>query len=412
MTELSILQIAHDHPDWTPGGTAILARDLARAFDARPGTRAAFLACATDLTRPGDAPGALGTAGADHTLRTGAYDRFMMRRLDGGDWRASLARLLRATRPDIIHLHGLDRLGAEALPALRRLAPRARLVLTLHDYQLLCPNDGLMLRLDEETRCARATPEGCARCFPAIPAPRHALRAAHLRALVAQADAVIAPSGFLRDRLVDWGLSPARITLIGNAVPDAPRMIAPLRERPNRFAFLGTIARHKGVLTLLDAAAELRGQDIHLALRGGLNWPAPEFRDAFAAALAAAAPVARHLGRYDRADVPAAMAAADWIVTPSLWWENAPLVILEARRAGRPVIASDIGGMREMVRDGVDGLLVPPGDTRALAEAMARAGADPALHARLAAAARPRDFATFLEDHMRLYSDLRAKAAA
>ena len=412
MTGLSILQIAHDHPDWTPGGTAILARDLARALDARPGTRAAFLACATDLTRPGDAPGALGAMGEDHTLRTGAYDRFMMRRLDGGDWRASLRRLLNATRPDIIHLHGLDRLGAEALPALRHLAPRARLVLTLHDYQVICANDGLMLNPADGTRCGGATPDGCAHCFPAISAPRHALRAAHLRAIIAQADAVIAPSAFLRDRLIDWGLPGGRIRLIANAVPDAPAGASVPRERPNRFAFLGTIAPHKGVLTLLDAAARLRGADIHLALRGGMNWPEPEFRAAFETALAAAAPVARHLGRYDRAEVPAAMAAADWIVVPSVWWENAPLVILETRRAGRPVIASDIGGMREMVRDGVDGLLAPPGDAHALAETMARAAAAPALWSLLAGAARHRDFATFLEEHMRLYSDLRAKAAA
>lgn len=412
MTGLSVLQIAHDHPDWTPGGTAILARDLARALGARPGLRAAFLACATDLTRPADAPGALGATGQDHTLRTGAYDRFMMRRLDGDAWRASLARLIGATRPDIIHLHGLDRLGAEALPLLRRLAPRARIALTLHDYQVICANDGLMLSPGEDLRCAGAAPEACARCFPAIPAARHALRAAHLRAIIAGADAVIAPSAFLRDRLADWGVPPARLTLIANAVPDAPALPAPPRERPNRFAFLGTVARHKGVFTLLDAAARLRGEDIHLALHGGMNWPAPEIQAAFAAALAGAAPVARHLGRYDRADVPAAMAGADWIVVPSIWWENAPLVILEARRAGRPVIASDLGGLREMVRDGVDGLLVPPGDPQALAETMARAAADPALWSRLAGAAHHREFGTFLEDHMRLYSDLRAKAAA
>jgi glycosyltransferase involved in cell wall biosynthesis len=412
MRELSVLQIAHDHPDWTPGGTAILARDLARALDARPGSRAAFLACATDLTRPGDAPGALGVEGVDHTLRTGAYDRFMMRRLDGTAWVESLGRLIGATRPDVIHLHGLDRLGAEILPALRRLAPRAGIVVTLHDYQVICANDGLMTTTPDHRLCGGATPASCARCLPNLPAARHALRRAHLLALLETADAIIAPSAFLRARLIVWGLPADRITLVANAVPDAPRAASTVRKLPNRFAFLGTIARHKGVLTLLDAATRLRAADLRVTLRGGLNWPEPAFRDAFDAALAAAHPVAQHLGRYDRAEVPRAMAAADWIVVPSLWWENAPLVILEARRAGRPVIASDIGGMREMVRHGVDGLLVPTGDAAALAETMAAAAADPALWSRLAGGGVHRDFETFLEDHMRLYSNLRAKAAA
>ena len=53
------------------------------------------------------------------------------------------------------------------------------------------------------------------------------------------------------------------------------------------------------------------------------------------------------------------MAEVDWVVVPSIWWENAPLVIQEAFRHRRPVICGDIGGMAEMVRDGVDGLHAP-----------------------------------------------------
>ncbi len=65
-----------------------------------------------------------------------------MLRQDGTDWVASMGRLLDGFRPDVVHLHGLDRIGAEVLAVIRRLAPRARIVLTLHDYQTLCPNDG------------------------------------------------------------------------------------------------------------------------------------------------------------------------------------------------------------------------------------------------------------------------------
>lgn len=105
------------------------------------------------------------------------------------------------------------------------------------------------------------------------------------------------------------------------------------------------------------------------------------------------------------------MARADWVVVPSLWWENAPLVIEEARAAGRPVIASGIGGMAERVADGVDGLHVPPGDAAALAETM-RAATDPALWRRLAGVALPADHAAFTDAHLALYRDLLARVPA
>lgn len=100
------------------------------------------------------------------------------------------------------------------------------------------------------------------------------------------------------------------------------------------------------------------------------------------------------------------MADVDWVVVPSLWWENAPLVILEAQAAGRPVIASGIGGMAEMVKDGETGLLVPPGDAAALAEALRTAAGDADLWARLAAAQPRTSHERFVDAHLDLYRSL------
>jgi hypothetical protein len=71
------------------------------------------------------------------------------------------------------------------------------------------------------------------------------------------------------------------------------------------------------------------------------------------------------------------MGDVDWVVVPSVWWENSPLVIQEAFQRGRPVICSDIGGMAEKVADGVDGLHFRAGDPEALAATIARAATDP-----------------------------------
>ena len=415
MSALRILQIAHDHPQWTPGGSEIIARDLARALDARPGVRARLLVAATSLQRPDLAPGALGTLGDDFVIRTGAYDRFTMTRLDGTGWLDSLTRVLDAVDPDIIHLHGVDRLGAEILPALRRLAPDSRIVLTLHDYQLICPNDGLLLTTGGD-RCQGASPDSCRRCFPDQGAARHALRRAQLKAQLAVVDALVAPSRFLGERFLDWGIAAERIRLIPNAVAvSAPEAAPPgvTRPRADRFAFFGNIAPHKGVLTLLGAAARLRssGDELRVALHGGLGWTEAGFRSAFAAALEAAHPVAAHLGSYHRSEVIGLMRTADWIVVPSVWWENAPLVIEEARRAGRPVICAGIGGMAEAVADTITGLHFPAGDAAALAETM-RTATDPELWARLAASSRPADHGGFVETHMALYQSLLERVPA
>ena len=144
----------------------------------------------------------------------------------------------------------------------------------------------------------------------------------------------------------------------------------------------------------------------------GSAGPTPTFRAEFDAKLRAAEPLAQHLGPYDRAEVAGLMHGVDWVVVPSIWWENAPLVIHEARAAGRPVICSGIGGMAELVQDGVTGLHVPPGDAAALAEAMELAATDPGRWDRMAGAARPASHAAFVDAHLGLYHALRDRVAA
>lgn len=414
---MRILSIVHDHANWTTGGTEIAAEALARGLSELPGVDVRTLAVATRLHRPDAIPGRLGAEGRDHVLCTGSYDRFSMLRHDGTDWIASLGRVLDAVRPQIVHLHGVDRIGAEAVPALRRLAPRARVVLTLHDYQLICPNDGLMLTRPEASRCTGANPDRCRRCFPEIGAARHALRRAHLLALLAGVHRFVAPSRFLRDRFVAWGLAPERIAVIPNATNLGPRRRTSSiggRDRPNRFAFFGNLSPHKGVLVLLEAARRLKiaGAAVEIAVHGGFGHAGPAFRDEVMAAVAAADPVARFLGPYDRDDVLGHMQRSDWVVVPSLWWENAPLTLAEARAAARPVIVSGHGGLAELVRDGIDGLHVPAGDPLALADALARAAGDAALWRRLATAGRATRFEDHVTAHAALFESLFERVAA
>lgn len=422
MTALRVLQIVHDHPHWTSGGTEHVAKDLSEALNARQDVEAHLLCAATRLQREQTA--AMDVLGYDSVTWVGAYDRFMMSRLDAGTWAPSLRRTLAAIRPDIVHFHSLDRLGIETVAFVRAVAPRARIVVTLHDYQLICANDGLMLTTTEGARCAGASPDRCRRCFPEQSAERFALRRAYFIANLAHVDLFIAPSRFLHDKFVSWGLERERIRVVRNATPASPvkEQLSPpdlvddgtqLVRRRNRFAYFGAIAPHKGVMVLLDAARRLASQqaDVTLSIHGALGWGGADVADRFAAAVDAAWPVATHFGPYDRADAQTLIRRADWVIAPSIWWENAPLVVLEAQRARRPVICSGAGGVAEMVRDGVDGLHVPPGDPAALAETM-RMATDPKLWSRVAAAIpEPPDLEAFASAHLDLYEDLLERAA-
>lgn len=88
-------------------------------------------------------------------------------------------------------------------------------------------------------------------------------------------------------------------------------------------------------------------------------------------------------GRYDQEELPRLMANIDWVVVPSIWWENSPLVIQEAFQHGRPVICSNVGGMAEKVTDGVNGLHFRVGDPNDLARTIHRAATTAGLWERL-----------------------------
>jgi glycosyltransferase involved in cell wall biosynthesis len=126
---------------------------------------------------------------------------------------------------------------------------------------------------------------------------------------------------------------------------------------------------------LLEAARLLelaQRRDIIVEIHGdGSNQP-PEFQEEFAAAVGKAGSNVRLYGRYDETQVDELMHGVDVVVVPSIWWENSPVVIEEALRNGRPVICSNIGGMAEAVRDGLDGFHFPVGNATALARLIER----------------------------------------
>jgi len=187
------------------------------------------------------------------------------------------------------------------------------------------------------------------------------------------------------------GPHPERIRIIPNGVDVdlfASATPADLGEGPGpTLLFVNRLDPRKGFRVAIEAFARLAPD--HPTLRLVVAGDGTE-RGAVGGLPPALRPRVRMLGAVPHDDLPPYHAAADVFVGPALGRESFGIVLVEAMAAGLPVVASDIDGWREVVRDGVDAILVPPGDPAALAEAVRSVLGDPALAARLAAAGRVR----------------------
>ena len=200
---------------------------------------------------------------------------------------------------------------------------------------------------------------------------------------------VYCPSEYLRLLLLEWGVDPARTAVLPNPAP-APPAFGDRDEIRRRFglegvalAFAGRLTAQKSLPLLLEAVARVEGVVLAIAGEG------PE--------LGAVEAGVRRLGLDDRVRLLGPLSrdgvlelfhAADGTVLSS-GWENFPHSVVESLAVGTPVVATAVGGVAEVVHDGENGLLVPPGDPAALAAAIERFAGDEELRRRLRAAAAP-----------------------
>lgn len=434
----SVLVMTHSHPKLTRGGAEISADALFRGFRAR-GMRSWFLG----VGGPGLEP-RLGVCltqpyGADDYLYSPAaqFDYFKFANPDA-QFPAALAELVGALRPDIVHAHHYTRFGVECFSVIKRASPATRIVLSLHEYLAICHNNGQMVKTGSRRLCAQATPADCAQCFPQFAARDFFLRARYIQIFLDDVDLFLSPSRFLAARYVAWGVPEAKIMVLENMPPRDEgaadtRGIAPFAAdlllglslpagesarragkpvaglaRRLRFGFFGQLSPMKGLPLLIEAAGILQGAGVNsprIEVFGDHANQPLDYQAEVKAALAEAGPNVVFHGRYENADVRRLMARMDAVIVPSIWWENSPLVIQEALSCGKPVICSNIGGMAEKVRDGIDGLHFEAGQARHLAEILDGLARQPEVLDRIAATvARPPDTAASLDAHLAAYA--------
>ncbi len=354
-----ILIASHGHPAVAHGGAEAAAYAQFQAVSATPGTEAFFLGAqrgrrqavvGAPITQPFE-------NAREYLYTGGAFDVLRLANRDP-DFPAAFMALLAMLRPDVLHLHHVLEFGIEAPYLARRVLPDVRIVLTLHEYILICHHHGQMVKRPCRALCVRAGPDECAACFPELTAADFALRTVYLLRFLALVDEFIAPSQFLAARMIEWGLPAERVRVEANVV--TPRRVdAPARRTraagPLVVGYFGQISALKGVDVLLDAAAllyEAGRRDIEFAIFGSPARQPAGLLDDLPARLAARLPNVRVRGAYVPEQVDGLMAGVDVVCVPSVWWENAPTVMAEARRNGVPVVCSDLGGMAEMAGEG------------------------------------------------------------
>lgn len=363
MSNHRVLVLAHGHPDFNLGGGEIAAYNLFKAFKNNPDVEKAWFIGRVD--RGNGATGAFSTRREDEYLwEQSLGDSFLIKAANPYSVWHSFRAMIRALKPTKVYAHHYFHLGLEYFRIIKQELPDAELIVTLHEYMAICHQQGQMVKAGTNKLCTESSIDDCHRCIPSFSREQFWLREQFIKNHFEFADHFVSPSEFLRQRYIAWGIDPNKITVIENGqdecLPAPPRPItSPYR---NRFGFFGQINQFKGADLLLEAISRLSSKErkkLVVEFHGAnLEHQSHEFqrriKDMMDPLIAEGC--VRWAGPYQASQLKNRMSKVDWVIVPSIWWENSPMVIQEAFIYGRPVICANIGGMAEKVKDGVDGL--------------------------------------------------------
>lgn len=316
---------------------------------------------------------------------------------------AKFTELLDRIQPDVVHIHHLLFLSCGMVGEIKKRS--IPIVYTLHDYWLIC-HRGQLIK-DDLTICKGDSIAECKNCLKYLlsirkhsmylyrilkrripPFSLELLKRLHLALArpkpsselkkwkddlgeaCSKIDLFIAPSRFIRNRFINRGFSEDTILYFPLGFDSQNFAFIPkTKSKLLRFGFMGTLLPVKGVGFLISTFKKIKNRNIKLSIYGKL-FPFTGFESYpnLLKKMVKSDNRIELMGGYDNKDIGQILANIDVLIVPSLWLENAPLVIQEAFLAKTPVIASRIGGIPELVNDGINGLLFNPGDADDLQE--------------------------------------------
>ncbi len=271
----------------------------------------------------------------------------------------SMRLLCREQSIDLAHLHiYYGQLTSSILTPLKQAG--IPIVQTLHEYKIVCPVYSLMSSNEICQACNgsnfwQATIKRCNRGSLS----RSLLStiesyASHILGAVDKVDRFIAVSHFQREKLVELGIPQEKISTVHNFI-DLSK-ISPSQGVGDYFLFFGRLERYKGIFTLIEAASTLKDTPLLIVGDGTDRHEIEQMieeRDLNQIKL---------LGFKRKDELDELIKGSICTITPSQWYETFGLTLIESFARGKPVIASRIGGMTEIITDGVDGYLIEPGN--------------------------------------------------
>jgi glycosyltransferase involved in cell wall biosynthesis len=386
-----LLVLSHGHPTYSKGGGEHAAYALHQAIGALQGWQSLFVAAAPDHkplesnlieSLSLDPSSCLVPSTPDWLLFDSAINL--------GD-ASALKRLVLDWQPDVIHAHHFHRLGLDLVLRLRHWCSSARLVFTLHEFLMLCPYQGQLFTRDGGL-CAGPSLKECSDCLPQLDPIDLEMRDGLMRSLLRSVDVFVSPSRFLADRFQAWSGGDCDVRVVHNCPPplkfsgDSSLRLCQ-DELPCRFGIFGNLASiSKGLDLVLQAFLEVLNDVPMASLMVGGELPKPGearspaeyryLRNLWQLIFQLGSAI-ELVGPYTQSEIPVLMSSLHWVVMGSRWFENAPVVIQEAKICRRPLIVPGHGGMAELVKEGVDGWYVVPGDVTDFSKRMIACCNDP-----------------------------------
>ncbi|MBW1679183.1 MAG: glycosyltransferase family 4 protein [Deltaproteobacteria bacterium] len=315
-----------------------------------------------------------------------------------GEWARAC---FREFKPDVAHFTHCAFLTSAVIEAASKL--KIPTILTLTDFWFICPRMQL-LRDNEEVCEGPKNPADCLKCYlPSFLSPYQKYlqwspsaqktffrisffmkailslnRSAHygaleaalnrtsfLRQMLEQVDTIIAPSRFLDDMYTKNDMGSAKLKYLPfgidtSKIPKANK----LPSQKLRIAFVGTLASHKGCHVLVEAFRKIKSNRLSLKIYGNTE----QFMD-YTARLKKIIDNderVRLMGTFPPEDLGKVFSEIDVLIVPSLWYENTPLIVYSAFATKTPVIASNMGGLKELIEPGANGLLFEAGSVEGL----------------------------------------------
>lgn len=243
-----------------------------------------------------------------------------------------------------------------------------KVIFMLTDYFMMCPM-GIMLRTDNTLCDGPAEGINCMKyCFTNVSKERVEKRFSDSRLLLSHCDILLSPSKFLVG-MFDYTdfIQMSKFTLCrhGFDYSKKKQFIKDKKNNATIFGYIGTIQYHKGVHIMVEAFKKIKNPNIRLQIWGGC-FHEVEYQKSVME-LSKGDSRIEFKGSYDYNDIHKVLEKIDVVIVPSIWYENAPLTIATSLAYGIPVIASDIGGMREAINN-KNGLLFKVGDPKDLSK--------------------------------------------